>query len=73
MSLPSALQFAARAVTARVGDGLTRWTRRETASSRVNLLAEFVTEAVHSKSIGPRTAPRRQGIREEMETVRLFD
>ncbi|MBK7249388.1 MAG: excinuclease ABC subunit UvrB [Gammaproteobacteria bacterium] len=30
MSLPSALSFAARAVTARVGEGLTRWTRRET-------------------------------------------
>ena len=30
MSLPSALSFAARAVTASVGDGLTRCTRRET-------------------------------------------
>src|SRR3954462_7881474 len=28
MSLPSAFSFAARAVTARVGEGLTRWTRR---------------------------------------------
>ena len=30
MSLPSAFSFAARAVTASVGDGLTRCTRRET-------------------------------------------
>src|ERR1700738_997327 len=29
-SLPSALRRAARAVTASVGEGLTRWTRRET-------------------------------------------
>src|ERR1700722_9919611 len=29
-SLPSALRRAARAVTASVGDGLTRWTRRAT-------------------------------------------
>src|SRR5215469_13162656 len=29
-SLPCALRRAARAVTARVGEGLTRWTRRET-------------------------------------------
>src|SRR5580700_10660588 len=29
-SLPWALRRAARAVTARVGEGLTRWTRRET-------------------------------------------
>src|SRR6185436_1695119 len=29
-SLPSALSRAARAVTASVGEGLTRWTRRET-------------------------------------------
>lgn len=29
MSLPSAFSFAARAVTASVGEGLTRWTRRE--------------------------------------------
>ena len=29
-SLPSAFRRAARAVTASVGEGLTRWTRRET-------------------------------------------
>ena len=29
-SLPSALRRVASAVTARVGEGLTRWTRRET-------------------------------------------
>src|SRR6516164_929928 len=29
-SVPCALRRAARAVTARVGEGLTRWTRRET-------------------------------------------
>jgi len=30
MSLPSALSRAARAVTANVGEGFTRWTRLET-------------------------------------------
>src|SRR6201984_265406 len=34
-SLPSALSRAARAVTARVGEGLTRWTRRASAGEKV--------------------------------------
>src|SRR5712691_8850039 len=40
-SLPSALRRAARAVTASVGEGLTRWTRRETGRVTENSCNRF--------------------------------